>query len=654
MHLSKLTEKLFSSDRDGNRVGDEAAAKYAAMRPEDLVVNLTEDSLVDALAPGSMDFTQDDNVSFSATEWMRIWYVRRWPMEMSYESWAALLRFPADVRVSMFMEPLPPGAVTRQLESRETAINAKRYMRMHQQRDPSPSEDKRLMEIKEERQLIEIGQDPFYYFSVVIGLYADAEVRLNQWSEELERYCRNVGLIIERAKWDQEAGLNALQPINMNALHDRRRSARVAALMNAFPWLGDEIVMPEGIFYGYDTQTSMAVVLDPFKLENPNCIIIGTSGGGKSYWMKDTIEQYVLDGARVFALDIENEYRHLCEDLGGLYIDMGVESEYKINVLDIDPHDPDGLPGAFESFKGWFVTAMGRPFVPEEEEMLDKAYFLAFKRKGILKEDKTSLLNKPPLLSDLHDALHEVARLEINGGHALRLASALYPMSHGLSSDAFNCETNVDVRGNPLVVFGLSSLSQTHRAMMPKRIRQIQQFTWSQMRRGDRTIEIVDEAWWLLQNPETADDLCSRARRFRKKNAALFVATQHPEDFAANRHAHAILSIVGTHLMFQQSDTFLNEMAAIFKLNPFERNAIARLEPGNYFLKTSKLRMLLYRPMVKTRHSLFNTRPVDDGAEQELAAVAAQVAAQVAGQWHAMSQDAHAQLSRSEDVIPRL
>ena len=580
----------------GNRTGQKS----------ELVVNLSENPIIDNLAPGSMDFTRDDNVCFSATEWTRIWYVRRWPRDMDYKSWEELLRLPADVRVSLFMEPLPPGLVANQLERREVAIQSKRFMRAYQRRDPSPSEDRLYQEIKEERQNIEINQDPFYYLTVVIGLYADSEASLDAWSEELERYCRNIGLVIDRAKWDQEKGLNALLPFNMNTLGDRRRNARLDALTNTYPWIGDEIVMPQGIFYGYDTQTQMGVVLDPFVLENPNCIIIGTSGGGKSYWMKDSIEQYLLDGVRIFVLDIEDEYRHLCNDLGGAYLDMGIESQHKVNVLDVDPGEPDGLGGALEAFKGWLVSVLRRPCTPEEEEALDKAYFHAFAKMGIGRDDRSALSKTPPLLSDLYESLRYIAQTDVNQAAASRLASAIYPMAQGGLAHAFNCNTNIDVRNNPLVVFGLSSV---YPSMMPRRIRQIQQFTWSQIKPGRRTIEIVDEAWWLLSSPETADDLCARARRFRKKNAALFVATQHPEDFSANRHAHTILSLVGTHMLFQQNDTFLSQIASIFMLNDAEKQAIGTLEPGHYFLKTSKLRMLLYRPILQARHQLYTTRP---------------------------------------------
>ena len=162
------------------------------------------------------------------------------------------------------------------------------------------------------------------------------------------------------------------------------------------------------------------------------------------------------------------------------------------------------------------------------------------------------------------------------------------------------------VRSNPLVVFGLSSVKP---AMMARRIRQILQFTWQQMTQTDRAIEIVDEAWWLLQNPETAQDLAERARRFRKKNAALFVATQHVEDFAANSHAHAVLNMVATHLLFAQNSTSLDQIAAIFKLNASEKRSVGLLQPGQYFLKTNKLRLMLFKPVPPSRYDLYTTVP---------------------------------------------
>jgi type IV secretory pathway VirB4 component len=465
-------------------------------------------------------------------------------------------------------------------------------------------EDKDYQEIMEERQRVEVEGDPFYYLTAALGLVAHDKPDLDAWSEKLEALCGDAGLIIDRAIWQQQEGLLALLPHNMNTLGNHQRNARLDTLMNLFPFLGDEVLMPDGVFYGYNASTGMAVVLDPFALENPNTVILGIPGSGKSYFMKDLIEQYLLGGARVHALDIEDEYRVLCNDLGGVYLDMGIKSAHKINVLDPDPDDEEGLAAAYQSFKGWLVTAIERPLAPQEAEALDRAYFNAFARLGIRKEDNATLRRTPPLLSDLHDEL-----LALGGEHALTLASALYPMARGMEAEAFNCATNIDVRSNPFVVFGLRSVQE---GMKPRRIRQVQQFTWNRMLRGlKRTVEIVDEAWYLLQNDDTARDVAERARRFRKKNGALFLATQFVDDFTANRHAGTILSLASTHLLFLQQATSVDHIAALFKLNEAEKQQLTRLDPGQYFLKTNKLRMVMYKPVPPSRHRLYTTKPAE-------------------------------------------
>jgi hypothetical protein len=582
------------------------------------LVNVLDHDLVDRLAPAAMDFTIPDCCAFSATEWVRAWYIRDWPRSLGYEHWRSLLRFPGDVRISLFMNPLPPALVSKQLEQQATAIQASRFVRAHQKRDASPAEDQDYQEIMQERQRVEVEGEPFYYLTAVLGLVAGSRMDLDAWSERLESLCQDAGLIIDRALWQQQEGLLALLPHNLNTLGNHQRNARLDTLMSLFPFLGSEIVMPDGAFYGYNASTGMAVVLDPFALENPNTVIIGIPGSGKSYFMKDLIEQYLLGGARVYVLDIEDEYRRLCEDLGGVYLDMGIKSEHKINVLDPDPNDEEGLAAAYQSFRGWLVAAIERGLLPQESEALDRAYYACFARFGIHKEDNTTLRRPPPILSDLHDDL-----IELGGEHALTLASALYPMARGMESEAFNCQTSIDVRSNPFVVFGLRTVQE---AMKPRRIRQIQQFTWNQMLRQQptrqaveqgfkRTIEIVDEAWYLLQNDDTARDVAERARRFRKKNAALFLATQFADDFAANRHAGTILSLASTHLLFLQQATSVDRIAALFKLNDAEKMQLTRLDPGQYFLKTNRLRMLMYKPVPPSRHGLYTTRPAEVQAE---------------------------------------
>lgn len=571
---------------------------------DSLLVNVLEQyDLVDKLAPAAMNFAMPDTCQFSATEWVRTWYVRDWPTTISYDNWRRLLNFPGDVRISLFLNPLPPAIVSKQLERQATAIQASRFVRLFQRRDPSPGEDNDYAQIMRERNRVEVQGEPFYFLTAVLGMVARSKKDLDDWSERLENLCQDAGIVIDRALWQQEEGLESLLPINSNRLGNHQRNATLDTLACMFPFVGDEIVMPGGVFYGFNTSTGTAIVLDPYALENPNTIIVGIPGGGKSYFMKDLIEQYLLDGVRVYIIDIEEEYRALCDDLGGVYLDMGIKSRHKINVLDPDPYDSEGLASAYQSFKGWMMTALERGLAPQESEALDQAYLSCFAQFGINKDDNATLRRTPPRLEHLHSHL-----MKVGTPAALTLASALSPMAKGMDAEAFNCDTTVkDIWAQPLVVFGLKDVPE---AMKPRRIRQIQQFTWNQMLRGlRRTIEIVDEAWHLLQNDATAQDLAERARRFRKKHGSLFIATQHVDDFASNRHAATVLSLASTHLLFLQQDTSTELIAGLFKLNAAETARLTSLLPGEFLLRTNRAKMLCYKPVPPERHMLYTTRP---------------------------------------------
>ena len=96
------------------------ARKRAVQKPEpeSLLLDVGGQALADLLAPAFMDFAIPDCCSFSPTEWLRIWYVREWPHALADRQWQRLVGFAGDLRASLFLDPLAPGAVGRHLNSR--------------------------------------------------------------------------------------------------------------------------------------------------------------------------------------------------------------------------------------------------------------------------------------------------------------------------------------------------------------------------------------------------------------------------------------------------------------------------------------------------------------------------------------------------------
>ena len=582
------------------------------------IVNVLDDTIADLVAPAALSLKHADCAMFSPREWVRTWYVRDWPEALGSRHWQRVLKFSGDVRVSMFMNPLPPVAVGRQLEQQATAMSAERVLRAMQKREQSLVVDRELQEIQAAQWNVQIEGEPWYIFTMAVSLYGSDKADLDDWSLKLEDIFREGGIVFDRAVRQQKKSLTAMQPININTLGNHQRNMPVRALTHFFPFTGKEILMKDGLYFGQSKGNKMGVTINPFALENPHMVIIGPPGGGKSYWMKDMVTQCVTRGMRAYIMDIEGEYELLCEDLGGAYMNMGLKSKNKINVLDPDPQDDlpieerAGLAGAYQDFKEWLGTAIQRPLSPGEIPVLDRCYAETMNDKGLYFDDPLSLHKPAPRLIDLQTKLSQD-----RSPYAIGLSEELYPMAAGSEKEAFNCHTTVDIRSNPLVVFGLKTVP---RPLMARRIRQIQQLTWNQMLHNDKlrkTIEVVDEAWFLLQQAHTAHDLAERARRFRKKNGALIIATQHAEDFSRSASAEAVLEIAGTHLLFRQKRNAIDRLASTFKLEPGEAHSLMTMRPGNYLLLTNDMHLALRKKVPPSRDKLYTTKPEEVLAYRE-------------------------------------
>jgi len=246
--------------------------------------------------------------------------------------------------------------------------------------------------------------------------------------------------------------------------------------------------MPGGMFYGLSRLDGSLVArrVDDFQMDNANAIVVGKQGSGKSVFLKQRVEWAVLHGARCYVVDIEGEYRRQCEDLGGVYINLAASGDETINVLDVDPDDPEGFIGAYYNFLGWLQVAVGN-LTAREKNTASDAYVETMARAGIHQDDPATWRQPAPLLSDYHAVLETRHEPE-----AQDLAARLKQYAVGLLAPIFNAPTSIDP-DNPLVVFGLPGIRED---LLPVRIWQIMSFVWSHvLQELQPTYFIVDEAW---------------------------------------------------------------------------------------------------------------------------------------------------------------
>jgi DNA helicase HerA-like ATPase len=79
----------------------------------------------------------------------------------------------------------------------------------------------------------------------------------------------------------------------------------------------------------------MKIIFDRFSLENANATVFAKSGAGKSYAVKLEILRSLMFGTDVIVIDPENEYRALCDTVGGTYLSVSLNSDRRINPFDL-------------------------------------------------------------------------------------------------------------------------------------------------------------------------------------------------------------------------------------------------------------------------------------------------------------------------------
>jgi len=584
-------------------------------RPEEVVI-AQENPLIEDNAPPVVHNAPDHLIV--GDTYMRVFYIQEWPKALAQQQWWNLLTKKGYFWWSLHVQPIPPSEANRQIERERTAMGATMLLRQRAQMNDSPVMQDTMASLIQEQERVGFYGEPLCYVTTTVTITAPNLATLNELSEELSTGLAAAGIRFYVGVYEQLQGMFSALPFGENTMGSHRRNVTPRTLAWLMPMFNEEILMPGGLFYGVDVTNEAAIMLNPFMLQNPNVFMIGIPGAGKSFTLKHICTQAVLRQARVFIVDIEGEYRALAKHLNGVYLDMTAKSEHKINVLDLDLNSDNPFADSYHAFKSWMLAVLGRDMTAAEDRALDIAYKSAFEARGIYQQHPATYSLPAPQLSDLCESLkalrtHYADEPTIAEASAV-LYDALYSMAEGIYRDEFNCASNINIGQANLVVFGLKNVAQD---ILPKRIRQVQIWITNQMLRDLKHKYVVyDEAWIFFRYPEIAKHLEAEARRYRKKAAALYVATQNVGDFISSQAAETVMRLADTRIFFKQNPSSVDELSQIAKLTPEEKEILPRLNPGQFLLHTGAMRRLCRLDVPPAMYSLYTTKPHEVAAAE--------------------------------------
>lgn len=556
-------------------------------------------SVQDVIAPGALE-VDFDHLKIG-NKYFQTLFVAGYPRFVTANWLAPLINFDHSLDVAMYIYPVEGKSVLDELRRKIAEMEAEIQTDIQRGKIVDPATQAKLEDARTLQEQLVKGAERFFQFGLYITIPADSLDELNQVSKEVISALGALLIVSKHATLQMEDGFKATIPTMVDRLMITR-NMDTTSLATTFPFTSSELTANEGIMYGINEHNDSLIIFDRFTLENANSVIFGKSGGGKSYLVKLEALRSLLFGTEVIIIDPEKEYEALTKVVGGEYITFGFDSPSKINPFDLSQVYEEGeneLGLKILSLHTLFKVIMGK-LTATEEAVLDRALILTYKMKGIT-PDPTTQKKEPPLMEDLYKALRGMEEPE-----ASTLADRIEKFVKGSFTGIFDQRSNVDIR-NKFTVFSIRDLED---ALRPIAMFIILDYIWTKVKKEmKKRILVVDEAWYLMQYPDSANFLYSIAKRARKYYLGLTTITQDVEDFLVSEHGKAIVQNSSIQVLMKMSPAAIDKVSEVFYLSEGEKHLLLSADIGEGLFFAGPNHVAIRVVASSEEHRLITSKP---------------------------------------------
>lgn len=556
-------------------------------------------SIQDVIAPAAIEV--DFTYIRIGDKYLRSLFAAGYPRFVAANWLAPLINFDHSLDIAMFIYPVEGKSVLDDLRRKIAEMEAEVQTTTERGRLINPGTQAKLEDARTLQEQLVKGSERFFQFGLYITIPANSIEELNQVTKQVVSTLGSLMIVTKVASLQMEEAFKTTIPTCVDKLMITR-NMDTTSLATTFPFTSSELTANEGVLYGLNEHNDSLIIFDRFSLENANTCLFGKSGCGKSYLVKLEALRSLMFGTEVLVVDPEAEYKTLTQALGGEYITFGFNSQAKINPFDLSAVYEEGeneLGQKIISLHSLFKVIMGN-LNPTEEAILDKSLVQAYKAKGITTDPSTQK-NEPPLMADFYKALVEATEPE-----AKSLADRVEKFVKGSFAGIFDQASNVNL-GNRLTVFSLKELEESLR---PIAMYIILDYVWTKIRKTlKKRVLIVDEAWYLMRYPDSANFLNSIAKRARKYYLGLTTVTQDVEDFLATETGKTIVTNSSIQILMKQSTAAIDKMAQVFYLSEGEKHLLLSANVGEGLFFAGPNHVAIRVIASPEEHKLVTTNP---------------------------------------------
>ena len=556
-------------------------------------------SIPDLIAPAAIE-VDFDFLKIGST-YFRTLFVAGYPRFVSANWLSPLISFDHTLNISMFIYPVESKTILDDLKRKVGEMEATIQSDIKRGKVIDPGVQVALDDALSLQEQLAKGAERFFQFGLYVTIPAESKEELDQVSKQVQSTLGSLMIIAKPATLQMEAAFKTTLPEAHDYLNITR-NMDTTSLATTFPFTSSELTANKGVLYGINEHNGSLVIFDRFSMENANELVLAKSGSGKSYMVKLEVLRSLMFDAEVIVIDPENEYKTLCDAAGGEYISFSFNSPAKINPFDLTGIIEEGeneLGAKIMSLHGLMRVIMGQ-LTPTEDAVLDRALFATYKQKGITPEPETQT-KEPPLMEDLYKVLLGMEDLTAKG-----MADRLEKFIKGSMVGIFDQPTNVDLK-NHFTVFSIRELED---ALRPIAMYIVLDYIWTRVRRDfKKRLLIVDEAWYLMKFPDSANFLYSIAKRARKYFLGVTTITQDIEDFVSSDYGKAIVTNSSIQILLKQSPAAIDKIKDTFYLSDGEKHLLLAADIGEGLFFAGGSHVALRVIASPEEHQLITTKP---------------------------------------------
>lgn len=551
----------------------------------------------DFIAPSSFDFKPSEQLDATryfrcGEEWGAASYIKIYAADMEDRIIADLLGIHSTLMVTVHVDVLPQ---TTAINRAKDELNNVQRMKIKEQKNAvRQGFDMELLPpdlIEYEKGSVKLVNDlrnsneRLFLATITIVQMAKSKKELDENIFEVNSKLEEYQCSLIRLDNRQEQGFMSALPLGKNMIEIKRMLTTTNKAI-FIPFTTETLYTPKGQYYGLNALSNMLITLNRKALVNPNGLVFGKPGYGKTFAIKrEIIDSFLRTNDDIMVIDPEGEYRYLTRMLRGQVVELSVGSKYYINPLDIDfslSNDEDEEFDAI-SAKCSFVLSLCDLILSDRGALSKKEQSIidGCCRKMYEKYAQNPEISNMPIMEDMQK---ELLLVEGRGKPiAEDLALSLDIFVNG-SLSYFNHRTNVHIQKR-IVCYDIKKMQKN---MWDATMLIIQDHIWGRVAKNRElkkgTWVAIDEYHLLLRKPITAAYCVEIWKRFRKWGGIPTGITQNVKDLFRSPEIQNILDTTDFILILNQAGDDARILAEHLDISTDEMAYIKTGEPGKGLL----------------------------------------------------------------------